>query len=367
MCGIAGYYRLPVALEQRRGLLDRMIGTLAHRGPDGNGIYVDGDVGLGARAPQHHRRRRRPPADVQRGRHGLDHLQRRDLQLRRAARRADRPRPQLQDHLRHRGHRPSLRGARAGLRHGAQRRLRLRHLGCARSSAWCMARDRAGVRPLYYAVRDGAIAFASEVKALLEVPGISAAPDPIALDQMFTFWFPLGAAHAVQGHRRAAAGARAYRQRARHHEQAVLALRISGRRRRSSRVAGRGGAHHRRGARAAARCRAHPLACRRADRRLPQRRARFLDHHGGHPQLRARPAPLVLGRVRDRRVRRKRIPARDGRRARPEAFDRRLPRRRHRRRAAGAHPPHRAADHAHGAGAACSCCRGWCATTASRW
>ena len=46
MCGIAGYYRLPVAPEQRRGLLGRMIGTLAHRGPDGNGIYVDGDVGL---------------------------------------------------------------------------------------------------------------------------------------------------------------------------------------------------------------------------------------------------------------------------------------------------------------------------------
>ena len=46
MCGIAGYYRLPVAPEERRGLLARMIGTLAHRGPDGNGTYIDGDVGL---------------------------------------------------------------------------------------------------------------------------------------------------------------------------------------------------------------------------------------------------------------------------------------------------------------------------------
>ncbi len=54
-----------------------------------------------------------------------------------------------------------------------------------------MARDRVGVRPLYYTVRDGGLVFASEVKALLAVPGINAELDPIALDQMFTFWFPL--------------------------------------------------------------------------------------------------------------------------------------------------------------------------------
>ena len=46
MCGIAGFYRLPVAPDKRRGLLARMIGSIAHRGPDGNGFYVDGDVGL---------------------------------------------------------------------------------------------------------------------------------------------------------------------------------------------------------------------------------------------------------------------------------------------------------------------------------
>jgi asparagine synthase (glutamine-hydrolysing) len=31
--GIAGYYRLPVAPEKRRGLPERMIGTLAHWAP----------------------------------------------------------------------------------------------------------------------------------------------------------------------------------------------------------------------------------------------------------------------------------------------------------------------------------------------
>jgi len=55
-----------------------------------------------------------------------------------------------------------------------------------------LARDRMGVRPLYHArTRDGRFCFASEVKALLEVPGITAAPDPVALDQIFTLWLPL--------------------------------------------------------------------------------------------------------------------------------------------------------------------------------
>src|SRR5204863_408975 len=54
-----------------------------------------------------------------------------------------------------------------------------------------LARDRMGVRPLFYASRKDALYFASEVKALLEVPGLDASLDPIALDQIFTFWFPL--------------------------------------------------------------------------------------------------------------------------------------------------------------------------------
>jgi asparagine synthase (glutamine-hydrolysing) len=54
-----------------------------------------------------------------------------------------------------------------------------------------LARDRMGVRPLFYAQRGSSLVFASEIKALLEVPGIVATLDPIALDQIFTLWFPL--------------------------------------------------------------------------------------------------------------------------------------------------------------------------------
>jgi asparagine synthase (glutamine-hydrolysing) len=54
-----------------------------------------------------------------------------------------------------------------------------------------LARDRMGVRPLFYTKRAGTLYFASEVKALLEVPGIAAELDPFALDQIFTFWAPI--------------------------------------------------------------------------------------------------------------------------------------------------------------------------------
>ncbi|MCU1272536.1 MAG: asnB 1 [Acidobacteriaceae bacterium] len=54
-----------------------------------------------------------------------------------------------------------------------------------------MARDHFGVKPFYYVCRNGSLAFASEAKALLEVPGVEAKIDIQALDQYLTFlWVP---------------------------------------------------------------------------------------------------------------------------------------------------------------------------------
>ena len=54
-----------------------------------------------------------------------------------------------------------------------------------------MARDHFGIKPFYYCQRGGRLAFASEIKALLEVDGIDAAIDLRALDQYLTFlWVP---------------------------------------------------------------------------------------------------------------------------------------------------------------------------------
>jgi asparagine synthase (glutamine-hydrolysing) len=54
-----------------------------------------------------------------------------------------------------------------------------------------LARDHFGVKPLYYAQRGRKLAFASEVKALLHVPGIEAEIDLESLHQYLTFlWVP---------------------------------------------------------------------------------------------------------------------------------------------------------------------------------
>ena len=54
-----------------------------------------------------------------------------------------------------------------------------------------LARDHFGVKPFYYWYRGRQMAFASEVKALLEVPGILPEIDPASLHQYLTFlWVP---------------------------------------------------------------------------------------------------------------------------------------------------------------------------------
>jgi len=52
-----------------------------------------------------------------------------------------------------------------------------------------LARDRVGIRPLFHATApDGALLFASEMKALFRYPGLRAEIDPRGLGQIFTFW-----------------------------------------------------------------------------------------------------------------------------------------------------------------------------------
>jgi asparagine synthase (glutamine-hydrolysing) len=68
---------------------------------------------------------------------------------------------------------------RAGGRHGV------------RTPSVFLARDHFGIKPLYYAQRGARLAFASEVKALLQLPEVTASIDPLALHEYLTFlWVP---------------------------------------------------------------------------------------------------------------------------------------------------------------------------------
>ena len=51
-----------------------------------------------------------------------------------------------------------------------------------------LARDRVGIRPLFYTISNGFLLFASEIKALFMERGVERALDLQALDQIFTFW-----------------------------------------------------------------------------------------------------------------------------------------------------------------------------------
>lgn len=64
----------------------------------------------------------------------------------------------------------------------------------ARKRRFFAARDHFGIKPLYYTVlKDGSIAFASEIKALLIHPDIRPELNAAALDEYLTFQFCLGA------------------------------------------------------------------------------------------------------------------------------------------------------------------------------
>ena len=52
-----------------------------------------------------------------------------------------------------------------------------------------VARDRVGVKPLYYTMRDGTFLFASELKALLQHPLVPARIQPSAIDEFLTYGY----------------------------------------------------------------------------------------------------------------------------------------------------------------------------------
>lgn len=54
-----------------------------------------------------------------------------------------------------------------------------------------LARDRAGIRPLFYTEAGGRLAFASEAKALFALPEVERRLDVQGLGQLFTYWAPL--------------------------------------------------------------------------------------------------------------------------------------------------------------------------------
>jgi asparagine synthase (glutamine-hydrolysing) len=190
MCGICGVAaadpRRPIDAETVRAMTD----TLWHRGPDGEGYHVADGVGLGMR--------RLSIVDLATGDQPIasedgsivvvcngeiyNHVElRRDLE--RAGHRFNtRSDVEVIVHL-YEDRGPAcveaLRGMFAfALWDDSQRRLLL-------------ARDRLGIKPLHYAMAADGLYFGSEAKAILASGAVVPTIDAAALDELFTFGFPL--------------------------------------------------------------------------------------------------------------------------------------------------------------------------------
>jgi asparagine synthase (glutamine-hydrolysing) len=49
MCGICGFYHYNTGEPADEQLLREMLQTICHRGPDDQGVYIEGDLALGIR------------------------------------------------------------------------------------------------------------------------------------------------------------------------------------------------------------------------------------------------------------------------------------------------------------------------------
>jgi asparagine synthase (glutamine-hydrolysing) len=187
MCGISGVLHPGPDGE---ALISRMIATLHHRGPDEAGYYVDSDMVLG------HCRLSIVGLDD-----GIQPISNEDGTLWIVYNGEVFNYPELRLELQKQGHRFKTGTDTEVLVHlyeqyGKECLSMLNGqfafaLWDSRKKELFLARDRVGIRPLYYHQSGNRFSFASEIKALFVDPSIPRDIDPVALQQIFTYWTTL--------------------------------------------------------------------------------------------------------------------------------------------------------------------------------
>jgi len=186
MCGIAGIVHFE-GKAASPAVLKRMTDAISHRGPDGEGHWIEGAVGLGHRrlsiidlSPAGHQ----PMLSAER-RYVLSYngevYNFRELRAELEAE-GYRFRSQTDSEV--------VLNALAAWGVGAIGRLNGMFafaLLDRQERRLLLARDRYGIKPLYFAQQAGWFAFASEQKALLQIPGFRRVVDREALLEYFTF------------------------------------------------------------------------------------------------------------------------------------------------------------------------------------
>ena len=201
MCGIVGIVPLANAADPDGMQVDRMTRTIRHRGPDDQGFFRDGNVVLGMR--------RLSIIDVEGGRQPLSNKQKTLWLVCNGEIYNFR---ELRSDLEQKGYRFKT-GSDCEVmlhlyrEHGDRFVERLNGmygfaLWDSKSRRFVLGRDRLGVKPLYYTTNNGCLVFASELKAILEIPGFSVSVDMVALEAYLSLGYVPAPLTLVQGIRK---------------------------------------------------------------------------------------------------------------------------------------------------------------------
>ncbi|HEY2850579.1 MAG TPA: asparagine synthase (glutamine-hydrolyzing) [Gemmatimonadaceae bacterium] len=184
MCGIVGIVHRNRDIHVDAGAIRTMCDAIQHRGPDDQGVWVDGPVGLGMR--------RLSIIDLVGGRQPIFNEDRSKVIVFNGEIYNYR---ELRRGLVQRGHRFASDGDTEAILHlyeeaGADVVSHLRGmfgfaLWDSASRSLLLARDRFGIKPLYYVAADWGIAFSSELKALCAIGATDRTLDWDALDAYF--------------------------------------------------------------------------------------------------------------------------------------------------------------------------------------
>jgi len=187
MCGIAGYLQLNAPRPPDRDLIGRMVNILRHRGPDEFGVYLSDRCVLG--------HARLSIIDLSTGQQPLCNE---DGTVWIVFNGEIFNYVELRPELEKLGHRFRTHSDTEVIVHAYEQWGR----DCVqrfngqfafaildkKNNSLFVARDRLGIRPVFYTIHDGRFYFASEIKAIFCDPAIPRRIDVRGLDEIFTWW-----------------------------------------------------------------------------------------------------------------------------------------------------------------------------------
>jgi asparagine synthase (glutamine-hydrolysing) len=198
MCGICGRLDFDIDARVAPERVVAMLDTIRHRGPDDEGIYVNAHVGLG--------HRRLSIIDLSTGHQPLSNE---DGTIWIVFNGEIYNFHELRRFLLGRGHIFTTQTDTEVIVHlyeeyGVECIQKLRGMFAFaiwdnKSQTLLVARDRVGIKPLYYCLTNRFLSFASEIKALLADPGVSREMSPEFIDRFFTFSYLPGHETLLKG------------------------------------------------------------------------------------------------------------------------------------------------------------------------